>query len=259
MSTCPPRDEWLRNLDGEVTANRAAELAAHAGGCTACRTQTAALDDIITSLRAPTVATGPATVARVMAALDDPPAKVQRTRWPWLAGGLAFAAAALLLLVLRPRASTEDEFTPRGTRTAPVAIVVHALDGKDLRRLEPGAWVTPATAYVASYRNTGATAYVMVFAIDAKGDVHWLYPAFTDAASDPLAVQIGETPQPSLFGETVVLDAPASGAMNLVVLVTAKPLRVSDIEQLPIDQRSLDALRMHWPDADVTSTLVDVR
>jgi hypothetical protein len=259
MQMCPARDEWLRNLDGEVTANRAAELAAHAGGCASCRNETAALDGIVRALRAPTVATGPATVARVMAALDDARPEPRRVRWPWLAGGLAFAAAAaVLLLVMRP-VTTDEDFTPRGTRTSPVAIAVHALDGKELRRLEPGARVTPATAYVASYRNTGAPAFAMIVAIDAARELHWLYPAYTEAGTDPSSVAIAESSQPKLFDETVVLEAPARGAMEILVLITAKPLRVSELEALPRDQRTLAALRVRWPEADVTSTIVDVR
>ena len=259
MSTCPPRDEWLRHLDGEVTANRAAELALHAEACGSCGKQTVALDGILRALKAPSVTTGPATVARVMAHLDDAPAKPARAWWPrFLVGGMAFAAAAaVLLLVVRARPS-EDEFTARGAKSTPVAVAIHAL-GSELTRLEPGAQVTPQTAYVASYRNTGGAAFVMVFAIDSARELHWLYPAFTDAATDPASVEVAATLAARLFEETVILDAPARGAMQLVVLVSSQPLRVSVLERLPRDQRTLDAIRARWPAAELTVTPVDVR
>lgn len=261
METCPPRDEWVRRLDGEVTANRAAELALHVASCGSCRKQTTALDDLVRALRAPSVVTDPATVARVMAHLDDTPAPEHRVRWPWLAGGLAFAAAAaVLLLVLRPSSNPDDEFVARGTRAAAVAVTLHALtDARELQRLEAGASVTPATAYVASYRNTGGPAYVMVFAIDSERELHWLYPEFVDTVSDPAAVALPVSHEPRLFEETVVLDKPALGTMQLVVLVSQRLLRVSDLEQLARDQRTIEGLRSRWSDAALSATVVEVR
>ena len=201
---------------------------------------------------APPIAT---LVARVMARLDDPPA---RPRWPFaaLATAVAVAAGAVLWLAL-PR---NGELTARGTTRDELprlaGITLFALDG-ELRPLAAGSRVTTATAYVAAYRNAGrAPAYALVFALDAAGDVHWLYPAFTDAATDPAAIALAPAPAPTLLADTVVLDEPAPGPLVLCSLVTAAPLHVSDIERMP---HALAALRARWPDLDAVPVEVQPR
>jgi len=194
-------------------------------------------------------------VARVMARLDDPPA---RPRWPYvaLAAAAAVAAAAALWLAV-PRTS---DFAARGTRehelTRLAGITLFALDG-ELRPLAAGSRVTAGTAYVAAYRNAGrAPAYALVFALDAAGDVHWLYPAFTDAATDPTAIVLAPTPVPALLADAVVLEQPARGPLLLVAIVTAAPVHVSDIERM---QHSLAALRARWPELEATVVEVQPR
>jgi hypothetical protein len=208
---------------------------------------------LVRDLCAPVASPIATLVARVMARLDDPPT---RPRWPYLALAAAAVAAATLWFVV-PRAS---DFAARGTRehelTRLVGITLFALDG-ELRPLAAGSRVTADTAYVAAYRNAGrAPAYALVFALDAAGDLHWLYPAFTDATADPPAIALAPTPVPALLADAVVLEQPAPGPLVLVAIVTSAPLRVSDIERMP---HTLAALRARWPELEAVPVEVQPR
>jgi hypothetical protein len=249
MTGCPSRAEWLRQVDGEVTANRAAELDAHRGTCVACRSERDALAALVRDLRAPAGPPGPWMVARVMAHLDRavPPAPARR--WP-LAAVIAAAAAVGLAVIAWPSAS--GDFQSRGIGGARgidrvAGIELYALGGA-LDPLGDRAVVTSATAYVGSYRNLGSrAAYALVFAIDSTRELHWLYPAFTDPASDPEAVSLGTARDPTLLAESVALDHPSPGALTFVIVVDDHPLHVSDIERLRPEARTVAALRARWP------------
>jgi len=255
--TCPSRAEWLRHVDGEVTANRAAELVAHGQTCAACRGELDALDTLVRDLRAPAAPPSPWMVARVMARLDEPVAAAPRRRWPFAA---ALAAAAIAVLAVLAWPGSPDDMPARGgggggiERTAGVEL--YALGG-ELHPLTDRAVVASDTAYVGSYRNIGATpAYALVFAIDAARELHWLYPAFTDPATDPPAVRLGPAHAPTLLPESVVLDHPAPGPLTFVVVIADHPLHVSDVERIPPDARTVPALRARWPRLRAVSVTV---
>jgi len=257
---CPSRDEWLRRHDGEVTANRLVELDAHADACSRCRQEIASLDDVVRVLKSPMPGVAADIVTRVMMRLDDAPAPTRR-RWPLLVGVAAAAAAAIVLFVALPARESSD-FQARGSVARDLrkqtGIEVYAL-GSELRPLADGSRVTPETAYVASYRNLrDVPAHALVFAIDAEGEVHWLYPAYTDAADDPAAVALTSTQAPVLFTDSVVLESVARGELTLVTMIGERAMRVSDIESLPRDARTVDGIRARWPDAVVCATRVAV-
>jgi hypothetical protein len=262
---CPRRDEWLRRLDGEVMANRLVELDAHLAGCTSCRREATKLDDMAGALRAPMIGVPADTVTRVLARLDDA-TPAPRRRWPWalgtLAAAAAAAAAAAVALVLALPTREGSDFQARGhvarDLTRQAGIEIYAL-GSELRPLADGSQVTRDTAYVASYRNLrDVPAHALVFAIDAAREVHWLYPAFSDAATDPAAVILASTQAPVLFTDSVVLDDVALGELTLVTVISDAALHVSAVEQLPRDARTRHVLRARWPDAVVHMTRVDV-
>ncbi len=257
---CPSRDEWLRRFDGEVTANRLVELDAHADHCTSCRREVTTLDDLARALRAPAPGVPADMVTRVMARLDDPPAPA-RHRWSLLIGGLV-AAAALAVFIAVDRSGERSDFTARGHVTRDLGrqtgIELYALGG-ELRPLGEGSRVARDTAYVASYRNLREDdAHALVFAIDSAREVHWLYPAYSDPATDPASVALAAARSPVLFTETVVLDDVALGPLAIVTVISEQALHVSAIEQLPRDARTADVLRARWPDAVVRVTTIEV-
>lgn len=263
---CPDIAEWTHLVDGEVSANRSAEMERHAAACRQCARHfeetRALLADVAASL--PSDA---GSVARVMRALDEAPAASTRTR-SWhsfalgaLAGGALVAAAAAVLFFVSGPTDQPGTFVARGsgadaTLERNVGIEIHA-DGApvvDGRRLAADAPLT------ASVRNLfhDRRVYMLLFAIDARGDVHWIFPGYTDPATDPQAIALPRADRDTPLGESVVFDRPAPGLLRIVVVLSFERLRVSHIETTAPTDRDPDALRDRWPDADIRTLTVTV-
>jgi hypothetical protein len=259
----PDGIELEQLLEGEVTENRALELRAHLRACPACtgrfegeRALLGALSEELDGLPAPDA------LDRLMARVDedtrgsDPRPRARRwLRWPVVAG-IAAAAAAVLAVIVPLRGPREAHVAARGAEkgwSAKVGVELLAL-GDPPRRLLAGAEVTRDVAFTAAYRNRNdAPAYLLAYAIDAAGEVHWLYPGYLSTADDPAAVRLDPTAGDAVLPDAVVLDDPAPGPLRCVVVVTREPLRVSAIERLSPEERQPSRLRQRWPDASVTS------
>ena len=78
-----------------------------------------------------------------------------------------------------------------------------------------------------------------------------------DLRTDPASEALAHAEREARGVGAVVLDRPAPGDMHLFVVVTDKPLRVSQVEGVG---GALDAqgLRRRWPDAVVEETTVHV-
>ncbi|WNG25177.1 hypothetical protein F0U62_14960 [Cystobacter fuscus] len=115
----------------------------------------------------------------------------------------------------------------------------------DARRLERNTPVPRDTPLLGVYRNTDTTGavYLLAFVVDAGNTVHWLYPGYIEAGQDPASILLPPGPGDTPLPETVVLDAPAPGPARLLTVFSREPLHVSDIESLPSEQLSTDALR----------------
>jgi hypothetical protein len=106
------------------------------------------------------------------------------------------------------------------------------------------------------YRNldTSGAVYLLAFVVDARGTVHWLYPAYTDASEDPASLLLPPRSEDTPLSDTVVLDTPAQGPARLVTVLSREPLHVSDIESLPPEQLSTDALRARLGEVHVSES-----
>lgn len=288
--TCPDRDELARYRERELPERRADDVREHVAGCPACTRALAQLEQRLADLAAPIAASDPraerAAVLRVMAHLDDAARPTPRHARAWLgAGGFALAAAcAAIWIAARHPASPSagadgDGFTARGAgplpttfatardieRAAGISLFALAAPGASgTRALADGALVHADTAYVAGYRDLAAppsALYALVFAVDSAGDVHWLYPAFTDATTDPLAAALAPTAERDLrlFPDSVVLDAVPTGALRVVSVIAAEPLHVSAIERLHGDSLALPALRRRFAAASIAEVHLEVR
>jgi hypothetical protein len=174
-----------------------------------------------------------------------------RPRLAFATGTLAAAAAAVWLVArphtdARPPASGAPEpsqepsitgtFTPRGAaageRTAGDRLSAEILLVRE-GRLQPlrGAAVRRSDALAVRVTNlSGSDAHVMAFAWDAAGDVHWLYPAYLDARTNPRSVPIAAGARDRLLGDVVQPDAPRAGPLRLVTLVAGRALTVKEVE-----------------------------
>jgi hypothetical protein len=260
---CPTEDELIALLDGEATENRAAALRTHVAGCTRCQRALAALEALTRALAAPVHGTpSPDAVAKIMRRIEvEPPAhapaKRGARRLPWAPLGALAVAAAVATLWIGTRAMSRDAglFAARGAAASAslqrdVGVFIHRA-GERLEPLAAADVVTKDTAYAVSYVNLGpaGSAFLMVFAVDAAGEVHWIQPAYLDAADDPRAIALkhAETDEP--LPTAAVLDAPAPGPLRLVSIVCPRPLHVSQIESLAPSALDLASLRARFPGA----------
>jgi hypothetical protein len=255
---CHDPEELTRLLDGELTENRAARLRAHAAACTGCAAELLARERLVDRIRAPLPGLpSEGALAAVMSRLDAADAAVRAPPPPRLTRGwmgLAAAAAALLVAVQLLPVRREDGFAARGAGVEwiqKIGVELWALQGQP-RRLASGDNLARGVAVVASYSNVDPdTAWLLAFAIDARGEVHWLYPAYLDAARDPGAVPLQGAVVQRALPESVVLEEVPDGALRFVTVVSREPHRVSEIEAAPPADRTPEALRRRWPHARV--------
>jgi len=262
MPTCPGNQEWLSLIDGEATENRAAELRAHASGCSRCAQELALQHQLVRDLAAP-VPVSFGAVEAVMRRLENVERPSRRSGWrSWaFAGGALAAAAAVALVLVQATAIEHGVFSARGHRvpwTQKVGVEVWAIESSP-RKLEAGAALSPATAIVASYHNVdAAAAYLLVFAMDARGELHWAYPGFEDVKTDPSAVRLEPLQMRKILPDSVMLDELPAGPMELITLISREPLRVSRIETLSESERNPAGLRARFPAAHIESLALRV-
>jgi len=263
---CPSQDELLRLVDGELTENRAAALRAHLAACPACAAEDRATRALVERLAAPVPGLpSPGAVAAVLRRAQAGEPGPAPARWrprvllPLLAGPLLAAAAIAAVVAVRPETPGSPEFVARGGAAAwPRTVGAELWTLEPLRKVETGTALRPDAALVGRYRNAGAAgAYLLAFAVDARGEVHWLYPAFTTAGSDPAAVALPPAAAGAL-PDAVVLSDLLPGPLRLLTLISPEPLAVSHVESLPAADLSLDALRQRFPRARVEAVDVQV-
>jgi predicted anti-sigma-YlaC factor YlaD len=271
--TCPDRDELIHLREHALPEHRAGELRAHAASCAACRDRLAQLARLVADLRAPIewpAAPGPREVARVMRRIDASVPAPRRV-WPRFAVAAAAIAAAITALAVWP-ARDPGGFTARGGGAPLTAdhVTAEAIDrevgtalyalGAHPEPLAAGARVLPSTAFVLGYRNLahGVPRFVLAFAVDAAHEVHWLYPGFTAAGGDPAALPLPASGATRLMADSVVLEGVAAGALHVIVVVSAEPLRVSAIERLRGDELAATALQRRFASAAVTELVLEV-
>jgi len=80
------------------------------------------------------------------------------------------------------------------------------------------------------WKTTMEPTYLMAFAIDAAGEVHWIYPAHLDPLLDPHAVPLAAS-EDRLLGEVFEPESPAQGPLRVVAIVTSEPLTINAVEQ----------------------------
>jgi hypothetical protein len=152
-------------------------------------------------------------------------------RWVPLTAVGAAAALAAVLLVAAPWHQSDDGFAVRGQATQANASELVAY-----RVLDDGAVpvvdrMSANDRLAFTYANPTGRAFLLVFAIDAAGEVYWYYPAWTSSADDPVAVPIEQTKEPVELGEAVRHALP-TGTLQLVAAFVDRPWRVRAIEAL---------------------------
>jgi len=174
--------------------------------------------------------------AGVRAALARPERKRDRS-WLWTLGSAAaLASAAGLFLRFAPPAPASSEFRAKSASFANseserwAGVQIHRVSGtagseRVRDRLAVG------DGLVFAYSNLGPAPfdYLMIFAVDARGEVFWFHPAYERPGTDPSALPIEKGASETRLPELVHHDF-ARGPLAIYGLFARRPLRVSEVE-----------------------------
>ncbi len=214
-----------------ISPRRERELRQHLPGCAACR---AYYDrHLLISQLDPRARSAQ---DRLAAGLGIDPAK-KRTTLAHLVLALS-AVAALFLAVVPPRNSRSGDFVARGAAlaTSDAKLLVYRLGhGQPPQSL--GTTLQPSDELAFAYSNPGGYKRLMIFGVDEHGHVYWYHPEWSDAATDPHAIEI----QPG--GEVHELPAAISHSLDgselhLFAVFMNEDLSVRGIEKMMQERNS---------------------
>lgn len=270
---CPSEEDLLSFADASLSPEQLERVEQHLLRCASCAEQVATLRSLIAGIAAPLVPdAGPfhaqAHVSAVMQRLDAPlPMPTRPSRMllgSALAGLGAVAAAALLVVQLTGQPELQEgQFTARGNSSEAslsrdIGVQLYARED-GLRALGPGSRIRAHAPMTAGLRNLSKErAYLLLFAIDARQTVHWIAPQFLDPSSDPSAAAILPSQEERLLPSSVVFDDLAQGTLRIVMLITAQPTRVSQIETLSAEELSGERLMARFPQAEIRQATLEV-
>jgi len=242
---CPSDEQLLLFVLGELSVNESEAVARHRAACADCRAALRERTELLSDLRAtPELESSEDEFTRRVLARRDrqqSPGSSSRSTRGWARALAVSLVAAAALFALLPRFETElamhsqaDHGQPRGTTTAGLAAEPFA----ELFRVRDGVFtplgeaaLTAGDAIAVRCSNAGdEPVRLLVFALDAESTVHWLYPAYLDAATNPESITIAARTRDRLLDEMVEPEAPRAGALRVFALFSRAPLTVADIE-----------------------------
>ncbi len=258
---CPEDDVLLKRALGELTEREAAALTMHVTDCRACREEAEGIRRLEEHLRRTPGGGDEAFVAAVMAragraeaGLEGIRARVSRSQF-WrilgLAAGLCLVAGGAGSWLWR---SEQGSFQARGG-----ALEADSRIGIEVLRVRAGS-MGPLSAdgldgedrLVARYWNSSSEpVYLMLFALDQAGTVHWLFPAWLDERTDPESMLVPAHAPSRVTTEMVAPDRPAAGPLRLAAVRSARPLRVRQVEARLRGKTANDSLAPLFPDGGV--------
>lgn len=261
MRPCLEDEEIFALVDGAASEKDAAVWRKHIEGCERCTKSVQPLERALAVIAEDEPLDATAHADAVMAAIERGDRVTKRRRvQPVVLGGLALAAALLVGIGIGRRHS-DDGFTARGMSEGSalardVAITLRA----NGRPIAPNDELPPDARFDAMERNIGTSpAHALVFAVDAKANVHWLYPAYESTATDPPSITIASNTRNDLaLGTAVAFDDLAAGPLSLVTILSPAPLHVSQIETRGA-ALAPDELRRAFPETDVRVLPVRIR
>ena len=268
QSQCPRETELIRFVDADLSPERSDRVRKHLGQCATCTRQVQEVRSLVEAIGAtPEIEFDVrGHVMDVMAGLDRRVAPGNRPRPLAKVAAITAIAASVGLVVhvvglrhgsppgtWQARGSSQGESLSRD-----VGVQVYAL-AKALQPVHPGDTIAPSTALTAGLRNLGhARAYVLIFAVDARNQVHWITPKYTRADEDPTATESLRTEEERLLPSSVVFDDLAEGPLRIVTIVSPAPVRVSQVESLAQTELSQGHLARRFASAEVREIVVYV-
>jgi hypothetical protein len=225
-------------LEGEVTGSERDAVEQQLGESAAARRALDQLRDVKSLLEAPAptlegLELGPRVSRALKAPLPKPPSRIGKV---WAASVAVMAACAALALLIAGRPSHDAEFTAKSSsRALPDAkrwagVRVYRVAGQAAP--EPlGESVSGADGLLFSYTNLGQQpfGYLMLFGVDAKGEVRWFYPAYDVAGENPQSIAVARGAADVALGELISHDF-APGPLAIYALFTSEPHHVLEVE-----------------------------
>jgi len=253
VTSCPEDDALIALVDEQLPEGDAAARREHVARCTSCQKRVGSFRSLARAL-GERVPPSPGALDRLAARLESLPARPPRRALPPVAWAVVGAVTAAAMWVVVPRLAHRDDFEARGTAgerslSRDVGVSLYGQRATLIPLLD-GDTAPADTPFAVSYRNLGSSGFLMVFAKDARSDVHWIAPAYLDASTDPPSVPLAHHDTDALLSRATILDGPADGPLTVFVVITPRPHRVTEVEGLG---KKLDAalLRAAWPDAEV--------
>lgn len=192
---------------GALSADVAAEAAAHLASCERCRADQAQAEEARARFTRDVM---PRTLPAIKGRLSPPRRRL------WWALAPALAAACALVFVLRPRPPEEPEYSEKG---AP-SLSVFAKHAGQVQPVGDGAQLHPGDA-VRFVLHPSGLPYVIVASVDGKGDATVYHPFGGDRSAEvppsgrvelPGSVVLDETPGPErVFALFSRAPLPAAG------------------------------------------------
>jgi Putative zinc-finger len=266
-SRCVDEAALLRLLDGDVTEDEAERMRQHLRSCKVCAARSGEIERTVVELKAPVadLSLEPSIeemMRKLPTAVADPYAVKARpagARRGLLAAGVAamLAVSALVVVprVLHPTGDGED-FRARGgsvaTSLARAVGVTLFRSSASTEAIAPGAHVRADEAYGVKYSNLrDEPAYLLAFAVDSAGAVHWVCPPYLQAGTNPEAAMLAASTPAATLPSAMELGAPSPGRMRFVAILSESIMHVLDVDRLAGAELSTDALQARWPAASV--------
>ncbi len=241
---CASEQELAAYADGDLTPALRQKLADHLQHCGRCRAGVERLGHVAALVsELPTQDHDDAfardLLARVRQAETTPTTPKRAWLWQW--GWAALAAPALAVAVvlwMLPNSPVHPEFVARGsnatTATAQLGVAItcylHSHPEAGVALLE-GMRVHPDDGYsFVVFNRSNQLNYLVIFAQDAAGVGHWIYPERNAGAALGAAITIPAAPQSLALPEGVTLESPSLGPLVLVAAFFAEPPVLADVE-----------------------------
>jgi hypothetical protein len=227
-------------LEGEVTASERAAIEAELAESAEARRRLGQLRGLKSLLEAPateleTIDLAARVRVAVRAPVPAPPRAARARRWAALFAATLACLGSVALVLTRPR---NDDAEFRAKSNGPALTDAKRWAGVQVFRVSAqgtpeqlGAHMSKKDGLLFSYTNLGThpSEYLMIFAVDASGEVRWFYPAYERADTNPESIVVARDSAHVPLGALVQHDF-ASGPLSLYALFARQPLRVLEVE-----------------------------
>lgn len=180
--------------------------------------------------------------------------------------GIALAFALVLTAVIavyvyyaRERAALTVPAAVATPRDPSTEVRLTLYTTRDLRVVEENQRVPPNSTLSGTYRSLrDKGAHLIAFAIDAEGGLRWMVPSAVAAAGDAPSWTMVPSTRELPFPSSLYLRRAPAGPLRVLALVTAEPVRSSQIGELAKSELTAAALRARFH-GDVREWIVIVR